>query len=145
MRKIILAITIVLVGISNVNAICTKPLGSYSGLFSVDVYNTSTGYITDSFSSIVTITFASNGSATATEIGKRWGNSGTGRYTATWTVPAIGTATHTFNTTNCRGTATSNLNRTWVYTSTSSGTKITGAYYGNDSVFYTNNFILDKL
>ena len=146
MKKLCFIIISLVITISTANAACSKPLGSYAATLSGQWWDTSgSGALINLGASTMTATFASNGSGSVTEIGKRWGILGTGRFTSSWTIPAIGTSNHTFDTTTCRGYFTNSAGKTFVYISTGSGAKLSGTYYGNDSLLLVSNFVFEKI
>ena len=86
------------------NAACTAPEGTYVGQRSISVY-TSSGKLSGVASELVTCTFAADGSGACAAKGKMVPTkSSNARYTYEFSVPARGTPTHTFSTSDCTGT-----------------------------------------
>lgn len=86
------------------NAACTAPEGTYVGQRSISVYNSS-GRLSGVGSEIMTCTFAADGSGTCSAMGKMVPTkSSNARYTYNFSVPARGTPTHSFSTSDCTGT-----------------------------------------
>ena len=146
MKKILCFTIIFLFATGTANAACTKPSGKYAANSYGQYIDTNNGNYVAIVSTTTTATFASNGSATAVEVGKRAGLFGTGIYTSTWTVPAIATSgNHIFDTVTCRGYFTNSLGMTFVYISTNSGAKLSGTYYGNDNYLFMNSVVFERL
>ena len=143
--KILFAITLVLLSLSDVSAKCTRPKGLYSGNITGTWYDTDTRTEIRRVSLILTVKFAPDGSAYVNEMGKRWGVNGTGIWTGAWTVPAIGSSGHSFNITSCQGKITASNGLEWVYVATNSGATLTGVYFGDDSTFFSSNLLLNKI
>ena len=140
--KIILIFLLLMVS-SISQATCAKPNGNYVGTVNGELLNSNNGVVTNFFSAVMRASFTAKGAATIVEIGKSY--AANGRYTATTTIPAIGTTNHVFNTTTCSGSFVNNLGNTYVYVVSASGTKISGTYYGNDNVILMNALILEKI
>ena len=140
--KIILIFLLLMVS-SISQATCAKPNGKYVGTINGEFLNSNNGEVTNFFSAAMRASFATTGAGTVVEIGKSY--AANGRYTQTWTVPAIGTTNHSFNITTCSGSFVNNLGYTYVYVVSASGTKISGTYYGDDNVILMNALILEKI
>ena len=146
MNKITVFIALTLIATLNANAACTKPLGSYASTFAGNWVDTNSGNIVAVTSTTSTVTFASNGSATGLEVGKRVGIFGVGQYSATFTIPAIAsTGNHTFDTTSCREYFTTNNGKRYVYIMSNSGANLSGTYYTNDNYLFQSNVLFEKL
>jgi hypothetical protein len=145
MKKILCLTLVFLIGTGTVNAGCTKPSGSYSATFAGSWIDTNTGSVIAITSTTSTVTFASNGSATGLEVGKRVGLFGTGQYSNSFTVPAIAsTGNHTFDTLSCRGYFTTNNGNKYVYVMSNSGANLSGTYYTNDNYLFASNVLFVK-
>jgi hypothetical protein len=146
MNKITVFIALTLVATLNANAACVKPSGSYASTFAGNWVDTNSGNVVAVTSTTSTITFASNGSATGLEVGKRVGVFGVGQYSSSFTIPAIAsTGNHTFDTRSCRGFFTTGNGRTYVYVMTNNGAKLSGTYYTNDNYLLQSNVLFEKL
>jgi len=145
MNKITVFIALTLIATLNANAACTKPSGSYSSTFAGNWINTNTGNIVAVTSTTSTITFATNGSATGLEVGKRVGVFGVGRYSSSFSIPAIApTGDHTFDTTSCRGYFTTNNGNRYVYVMSNSGANLSGTYYSDNEYLFQSNVLFVK-
>jgi len=146
MNKITVFIALTLIATLNANAACTKPSGSYASTFAGNWVDTNSSSIVAVTSTTSTITFATNGSATGLEVGKRVGIFGVGQYSSSFTIPAIAsTGNHTFDTTSCRGYFTTNNGRRYVYVMSNSGAKLSGTYYTNDNYLLLSNVLFEKI
>jgi hypothetical protein len=124
-------------------ATCTPPNGTYTGSFSGYYIDTKTGKYTEYASSVITMIFTSTGSGTAIETGKAYKTKG--RYNSNYSIDAIGTTKHMFNTTTCQGQFTDSFNRTYVYVTSNSGAKLSGTYYGDDRYILLSTLVMEKV
>jgi hypothetical protein len=122
-------------------ATCTKPSGTYAGIFSGATYNSS-GAMSALFATEMTVTVSANGSGTETETGKRNIGAGGAQYTSSTTFTA---AQNVFNTTTCQGIVTLANGRSFIYASTNSGAEIRVTDYTNDGTVLVGVALLQKI
>jgi hypothetical protein len=139
----IITIFVLLMVSSISQATCAKPNGKYVGTFNGEYINSSSGTVTNFASAVIRASFATTGAGTVVETGKSY--FANGRYTQTWTVPAIGTTNHWFDITTCAGSFVNSFGSTYVYVVSASGAKISGTYYGDDNKILMNALILEKI
>ena len=122
-------------------ATCTKPSGTYAGVFSGAIYNSS-GALSSVLATEMTVTISANGSGTETETGKRNIGAGGVQYTSSTTFTA---AQNVFNTTTCQGIVTLASGRVFIYASTNSGAEIRVTDYTNDGTVMVGVALLQKI
>ena len=122
-------------------ATCTKPSGTYAGIFSGASYNTSGG-ISALVATELTLTVAANGSGTMYETGKQITPTVAGPYSMTTTFTA---AQNSFNTTTCQGIVTLANGRSYIYASTNSGNEIRVTDYTNNGLILIGVALLQKV
>ena len=163
MRLIIIVFFLVF-SIDNSIAACKLPSGSYAATINGSWGNWGAGVLSSQFvtsflvSATSTITFASDASAKYTEVGKRSSliSSMNGLYTLTGTIPRVLLAKdsaeydvniiqHVFYQSTCRGYFKDSNGKLFVYVSMNSGNKISGTYWGNDSIFFTSDVVWEKI
>ncbi len=123
-------------------ATCTKPSGTYAGIFSGAVYNAS-GVLTMILATEMTVTVSSTGAGTETETGKRINATSAGsQYTSSTSFTA---AQNVFNTTTCQGIVTTADGRSFIYASTNSGAEIRVTDYTNNGTVLVGVALMQKI
>jgi hypothetical protein len=123
------------------SATCTKPSGTYAGVFSGGYYN-STGSLLSFYASELTLVIAAAGSGSFSETGKSITSLAAGRYTAANTFTAAG---NVFNATTCQGIVTLANGNSFIYSSTNSGGDLRFTYYNNDTNILVGVGLLQKI
>jgi hypothetical protein len=127
--------------IASAEATCTKPSGTYAGVFSGGYYSSS-GSVLSYFATELTLVIATTGSGSFTETGKSVTATTAGRYTAAFTFTTAG---NVFNTTTCQGIVTVNSGNSFIYSSTNSGSDVRLTYYNNDTNILVGVALLQKI
>jgi hypothetical protein len=122
-------------------ATCTKPSGTYAGIFSGAVYNTAGG-IASLLATEMTVTVSATGSGTETETGKQITSTTAGQYTSSTSFTA---AQNVFNTTTCQGIVTLANGKSFIYASTNSGAEIRITDYTNNTSILVGVALLQKI
>jgi hypothetical protein len=108
-------------------AACTKPSGTYVGAGGGAVYQGG-AYVT-SIAIAYTLTIASNGSGSVSQVGKRIDGTSV---SVSLTFPS---SNNLFNQSTCRGILTMSNGSVNIYTSSGSGNEVMVVYYGNDDLY----------
>ena len=129
--------------IASAEATCTKPIGTYAGVFS-GAYLAYTGAWYSQTAELISIVVASDGSGTVTETGKTiTGTASTsGRTTSSSTFTA---ANNSFNSSVCQGIITTLSGKVWIYASVNSGNDVRVAQYTNDTNLVLGIALLSKV
>ena len=125
--------------ITDANATCTKPVGTYAGVFSGGYYN-STGALVEYFATDITLTISAAGSGTEVEYGKQLTSAGLKKYTFSSTFPSFA-----FVSSTCRGSLVTSGGETWIFSVVDSGNEIQITDYSAPTVILVGAAVLKKV
>ena len=127
--------------IASAEATCTKPSGTYAGIFSGSQYGASGGII-NVFATELTVVISATGSGTETEVGKKYFTGVVQRYTSSTSFTA---AQNVFNSTTCQGIVTTASGQVFIYASVNSGGEIRLTDYTDNGTIFAGVGLLQKL